>query len=551
MSESQLQSLNRSHHTHEQISEDSTSDIKCANDALKKSDINSNISIDLIIPQTANDSITSCNNKAELENDDKPDEEEDTDCLIIYEDDGACSRSRPYVRGQREIICDRQGIILSVLTKSSSERSISSKDKDTTSQNKKAALMPTPPEDSDLPTLLPKHATPSETPAEKCEKVAAEGPDQPIQTELNTSSTSPTQTNSFVDGIFSDDESPIKRCPQLETQNDESENSPPSPQETEKSSPSRDQTTKHSSSVSLLSSLEKLSPSVSTSSSIPAENAINNNSNKESGIGNGGAPKSCTISIYPNPNSNQRKGSNIPVGIAVAWQRLVTTSNSTTSGSGNCTVTTVTNITSPTSPVSTLLTSSKDQMQHHNKKGKHLIDSAGSPVKVPLRPSSASPVGRIKSPSVQINMKSDNKKSTSGGSASASDKKVHPHVRAVSSSSLMAEGANNKCLTPDLLASAGNAYTVPNRPMPSSSVPPNLGLPYGAGSSLMDYSYGGMRSSTPFPSVNSHNLQHLGHFPPSWPSASGTDLSSVPQGNMQGNVSLSLFYSSKHPSSII
>jgi hypothetical protein len=196
-----------------------------------------------------------------------------------------------------------------------------------------------------------------------------------------------------------------------------------------------------------------------------------------------------------------KKGSKIPVGIAVAWQRFVT-SNSALSNSS----TTITS-SAPSTTMSKQQSSKEKDKKHNNNFG------MACPIKVPVRPSSASPINATKTKEDNKLVKKSSVVVGGGGGSLVSSMK-----RSV---------IESNCLTPELTTSS-------SRPLPSSSVPPNLGLSSSSyfphsHSSLMDYRYEAMRSMSPYLPQHNNNGQFA--LPPTWQNSLGigTDLN-VPQG---------------------
>lgn len=206
-------------------------------------------------------------------------------------------------------------------------------------------------------------------------------------------------------------------------------------------------------------------------------------------------------------STGSRKGSKIPVGIAVVspWQRLVTSAMSTI-GNSTTSVTTA----APSIP--------NDRVGDHKLSE---LPCPSSPIKIPLRPSSASSITPIK---ISSTGKEDKvKRGSSGGGDSGHVLARRSHHNNISRSVI-----ESKSHTPEL-----TSVSLPSRPMPSSSVPPNLGLGYLHGS-LMEYHYGMRGASSPY---HHHSSGH-GILPPSWPQAS-SDLS-VPQGKLVLNREMSV-----------
>lgn len=174
---------------------------------------------------------------------------------------------------------------------------------------------------------------------------------------------------------------------------------------------------------------------------------------------------SSTHDHHHHHSSSRSKDSKIPVGIAVAWQRLVTTSSS-----------------SP-GTTSTMTTKAGEGVG-----GKGKVAGASCniniPSKYPSRPSSAT---SLKSSTVKQNQQNNNNSnlfSSSNGYSSASN----PNLSiGENTSDILSSRPMSACGDAVLGAMGGVSYCpspaaspVLSRPLPSSSVPPNIGYPTGS-----------------------------------------------------------------------
>lgn len=194
---------------------------------------------------------------------------------------------------------------------------------------------------------------------------------------------------------------------------------------------------------------------------------------------------------------SRSKDSKIPVGIAVAWQRLVTTSS-----------------TNPTN--SSTMTTKADSSSGHYQKSKvnsvcsSSLSSPSSAVmtKYPSRPSSASSlksVNRLSSGSGSPALYSSNGYSTSTPSLSGIGVADTNNSSDIISSS---NTNNNRPMSACGDVNIGGGAHVPfcpspaspalSRPLPSSSVPPNLGYPTGYSSQYPPHPYHHRTAVSPY-----------------------------------------------------